>query len=107
MSNKRRRDDLSWALLSCGATGLLPLAFTASGAERNVFDRGIYVLAFGQPEFGPGFQRHARKQTRAVALLAQRYDRQHRSISFRLERCSRAPTIDYYFSCGWDGGGSA
>src|ERR1700754_664244 len=49
----------------------------APRAERHVFDLGKNVLAFGEPKLRAGFQRHARKQTRAVALLAQRNNRQH------------------------------
>ena len=41
--------------------GLVLLLRTAPCVERDVFDLGKNVLAFGQPKLRPGFQRHARK----------------------------------------------
>ena len=52
---------------------LIPLLrFAPPGVERYVFHLGINVLAFGQGKLGPRFQRHAREQTGAVTLVAQR-----------------------------------
>jgi hypothetical protein len=80
LTERRRRFIDRARLLNLGqvvVARVLLLGFAAPGAKRHVFDWGINTLAFGKGEFRPGFQRHARKQTRAVALLAQRNNHHH------------------------------